>query len=99
MLHSPYRPQSDSESEDENSLRFTWPPAVGIGLGIAFIVAGVLIWGSWLGSNWSIEPRIRIILGITIILYGIWRIVVFLPRLNRQRRKSLREQIDELEEK
>ncbi|MDK9701254.1 MAG: hypothetical protein OEM52_14035 [bacterium] len=70
----------------------------GITVGTLFIVSGVLILLKVLGRGWWIDSQIRIILGITIILFGIFRIVQYSIKLHSLRKaKSLKEQIDELD--
>ena len=70
----------------------------GITVGSLFLITGFLIILKILGSGWWINFRIRIILGVTIILFGIFRIVQYSFKLvSARKRKSLKEQLDELE--
>ncbi len=92
-------PNSDVPNESELAARYGWPPLFGIILGIVFVVVGVLIWCKVLGSGWWVDYRVRITLSVTIILYGIYRISVFYPRVIAGNRKSLQDQLDDLENK
>ncbi len=94
-----FKPRRQILNDEPTERYITWSPQIGTFVGIVFVVAGVLIVTNVLGSHWWVEPRVRLILGITVILFGIYRIVTFLPKLREERQKTLREQIDELDQK
>ncbi|MCX7835229.1 MAG: hypothetical protein N2450_04065 [bacterium] len=80
------------------TFQFQWPPLLGFCIGLFFVILGIVFTSGLIRIGWWGIEKVRWIVGITIILLGLLRMVQFYPDLLKKRRKSLREKLESINE-
>lgn len=86
------------QPRSSQQFQFHWPPFLGFFIGLFFTILGITLLTGVIDFGLFNIRQVRWIVGLSVMLLGILRLIQFYPMLKHQNsRKSLREQVEELE--